>query len=360
MERIHLDLELPLSSFTLEVREDLERPATALFGPSGAGKTSLLEAIAGLRPARGEARIGSRVLLSSRGRIDRRPEERGIGYVPQEGALFPHLSARKNILYGRRRLLAARRTGPLWSLAHVAEALEISGLLDRSPARLSGGERQRVALARALLSGPDLLLLDEPLAAVHTELRERIIPCLARIREEFSVPILYVTHDPAEVLALADWVLFLDRGRVVASGLPREVLLSRARIERSLAGGIENVFTGKVEGSDAARGTTTVRVAGRTLSVPYAARAPGTEVRVGIAAEEILLAASRPESISAQNVIEGKIERIEEMGGTAVVRVLSGEEYLSRLTASAAERMGLAAGQTVYLVIKAHSIHVRP
>jgi molybdate transport system ATP-binding protein len=209
---IVLDFLLHQGAFTLELHERVEAAVTALFGPSGAGKTTVLDAIGGLRrPAAGEIRVGPRCLFSSRDGVDLPPHRRHIGYVPQDVALFPHLDVRHNVLYGRRR-------GERLSLEGVAQMLEIGALLDRAVPGLSGGERQRVALARALMSSPELLLLDEPLAAVDLALRRRILPYLERVRDELAVPILYVTHDRDEVRRLADHVILLDRGRATAAG----------------------------------------------------------------------------------------------------------------------------------------------
>jgi molybdate transport system ATP-binding protein len=181
---------------------------TALFGPSGAGKTTVLDAIAGLRtPSSGSIRIEGRTLFE-RGRVNLPPHRRHVGYVAQDVALFPHLSVRSNVLYGR-------REGQKLSLETVAGMLEIEMLLDRRVPQLSGGEKQRVALARALMSAPELLLLDEPLAAVDIERRRRILPYLERVRDELRVPIVYVTHDPAEARQLASEVIVLENGRMV-------------------------------------------------------------------------------------------------------------------------------------------------
>jgi len=201
------DVSLPLAEFSLSMSEDLDARTTAICGPSGAGKTSLLEVIAGLRtPERGHVRIAGRTVFDSDQKVDIRPRSRHTGYVPQDDALFPHMSARANIMYG-----ASRDDG----LKPVATLLEIESLLDRSVRNLSGGERKRVALARALLADPAILLLDEPLAGVHAELRGRVLEYLARIRDEFSIPMIYVTHDIAEAAALCDEVVMLDRGRVI-------------------------------------------------------------------------------------------------------------------------------------------------
>jgi molybdate transport system ATP-binding protein len=215
---IQLDFALEQQAFTLEIRETLSGKITALFGASGAGKTTTLEAIAGLRrPSQGTIIVNDRVLFSSSQPLDVPVHARRVGYVAQDVLLFPHLRVRRNVLYGR-------RDGQRLALSTVASMLEIEPLLDRGVSQLSGGERQRVALARALMSSPDVLLLDEPLAAVDLELRRRILPYLERVRDELRVPIIYVTHAREEVHALADCVLVLDRGRVVRSGPPADAL----------------------------------------------------------------------------------------------------------------------------------------
>jgi molybdate transport system ATP-binding protein len=214
---ITLDFELWQGDFRLEIHERVDARITALFGPSGAGKTTVLDAIAGLRtPIAGEIAIASHVLFAA-GTVDLPSHLRHIGYVTQDVALFPHMNVRRNILYGRRR-------GQKLVLEAVASMLEMTPLIDREVATLSGGERQRVALARALMSAPELLLLDEPLAAVDLELRTRILPYLERVRDELGVPILYVTHNVDEVVSLADHVIVLNRGSVARSGVPSATL----------------------------------------------------------------------------------------------------------------------------------------
>ena len=206
---IALDFHLRQGSFALDMHARLDKPVTALFGPSGAGKTTVLDAIAGLRtPASGSITIDARALFDSVAGLDVPPHRRHVGYVAQDVALFPHMSVRRNVLYGR-------REGQKLSLPTVAEMLEIETLLDRDVPQLSGGERQRVALARALMSAPELLLLDEPLAAVDVERRRRILPYLERVRDALRVPIVYVTHDLAEARQLADQVIVLEDGQVI-------------------------------------------------------------------------------------------------------------------------------------------------
>jgi molybdate transport system ATP-binding protein len=216
---LRLEVLLTQGSFTLDVTARVEARATALVGPSGAGKTTLLEAIAGLRtPGRGEIRIGDHLLFSSRDGVDLPAHRRHVGYVPQDVALFPHMNVRRNLQYGRSRN-GSRHAG--LPLDRIAKMLEIEPLLDRGVKDLSGGERQRVAFARALLSAPDLLLLDEPLAAVDVPLRRRIVPYLRRVRDELGVPLVYVSHDLEEVAMLAEWVVELDGGTVVRSAATR-------------------------------------------------------------------------------------------------------------------------------------------
>jgi len=206
---IRLAFRLRQGDFVLDIDESLNAGITALFGPSGAGKTTVLDAIAGLRtPQSGRIAVHDRVLFDSTARVDLPPHGRHIGYVPQDVALFPHMDVRRNVLYGR-------RPGQKLALETVAAMLEVGTLLDRRVPDLSGGERQRVALARALMSAPELLLLDEPLAAVDVERRRRILPYLLRVRDELGIPVIYVSHDRGEVDQLSDRVVMLENGRVV-------------------------------------------------------------------------------------------------------------------------------------------------
>jgi molybdate transport system ATP-binding protein len=219
---IRLRFSLTQGAFHVSVDQALNARITALFGPSGSGKTTVLEAIAGLRRIdEGTIAVGEHVLADSMRRIDLPARLRRVGYVPQDVALFPHLSVRRNVLYGA-------RAGSL-SPGRVLEILEIAHLDERSSVvSLSGGERQRVAIARALMSAPSILLLDEPLAAVDEDRRRRIVECLVRVRDEIGVPVIYVTHDAGEVRAIADHAVLLERGAVTAAGPPGRVLPERA------------------------------------------------------------------------------------------------------------------------------------
>jgi molybdate transport system ATP-binding protein len=212
---LHFDVSLAQGEFTIAVRESSRVEVLGLFGPSGSGKTTLLEIIAGLRtPSRGAICIGEATLFDAARGIDVPPRLRQIGYVPQDVLLFPHLDVRANLLYGAR---AA-------SLEPLTDILDIRALLDRRVTNLSGGERQRVAIGRALMTSPALMLLDEPLAAVDRQRREQILPYLLRLRRELHVPLVYVTHDAAELVQIADRVLVLENGRVRKAGAPSEAL----------------------------------------------------------------------------------------------------------------------------------------
>ena len=206
-------ISLPLTDFPLTIDVEIQNQVTAIFGPSGAGKTSLLDLIAGLRhPKSAFIQLGDRVLTDTTARTNVPTRLRQIGYVPQDLALFPHLSVRQNLLYGCKENQSA---DSLFTYEHVIQVLEIGSLADRRVTNLSGGEKQRVALARALLASPQILLLDEPLASLDTLLKFKIIPYLACISDEFHIPMLYVTHDWDEVKALCGEALIMERGKIV-------------------------------------------------------------------------------------------------------------------------------------------------
>jgi len=352
---IRLALDLPLARFRLRVRLDLPARATAVMGPSGCGKTSLLEAIAGLRPrARGRIVVGDDVLLDTDAGIRLRPEARRVGYVPQDAGLFPHLTALENVCFGarggRRRVEAA------------LEALEIGPLRSRHPVSLSGGEKQRVALARALASNPRLLLLDEPLAALDVELRERILPYLLRIRDEWNVLLLYVTHNLGETLTLAGDLIVMRDGAVEAHGPPLE-LLGAPEISRASAGGLENLFRGRVVSHDAAGGITDVALSGGLhLSIPFAGTLDvGATVTIAVRAEEVLIATAPAPHLSARNVFPVRVLSVLPATGDAIVRCESrdgGHVWLARLTQSAVDALALAPGSAVWLAVKSHSVRL--
>ncbi len=219
MPAFELEFSLRQGAFSLELSERSDARALALFGPSGSGKTTIVEAIAGLRtPSAGTIAIAGRLLFSRGRHVNVAARDRRVGYVPQDVLLFPHLDVRQNVMYG-----AARGKA---DVEHLLELFELRDLMPRRVASLSGGERQRVALARALVSGPDVLLLDEPMAAVDLPRRRRILDALLKIRDELKVPLVYVAHSPEEVRRISDRVLVLDQGRVTGQGPPGEVLPS--------------------------------------------------------------------------------------------------------------------------------------
>jgi len=216
MAAFDFDFTLEQGEFALAFKVHVDARALALFGPSGSGKTSALETVAGLRtPSRGRIAVDGRLLVDIDAHVNVPVRQRRTGYVPQDTLLFPHLNVRDNVTY-------ARREGARPDLHVLVELLELAPLMNRQVGSLSGGERQRVAMARALYSGPNVLLLDEPLAAVDLPRRRRIVEALLGIRDQLGVPLIYVTHLPEEALTVADWAILIDNGQIVAAGRPRE------------------------------------------------------------------------------------------------------------------------------------------
>ncbi len=356
---LEVDIEHPLGAFSLDIHFRSGRGLTALFGRSGAGKTSVVNAIAGLiRPRRGRIAVDGEVLVDTQRRIDLPPHRRRVGYVFQEGRLFPHLTVRQNLLFGR---WFARGRTAAGRLDEVVELLGVGPLLDRRPGRLSGGEKQRVAVGRALLASPRLLLMDEPLASLDARRKDEILPFLERLREEASVPIVYVSHSVAEVARLASTIVLIADGRVRAVG-PVEEVMGRAGLA-PLAGGFEAgaVLAARVAGHDPRYGLTELAGAFGRLTVPRLGAAVGCALRVHIRARDVILATAPPTGISALNVLAAEVEALVPVeDATLEVQLRLGpERLLARVTRRSGDALGLAPGRRVFAVIKTVAIDRR-
>jgi molybdate transport system ATP-binding protein len=340
---------------------------TILFGASGSGKTTLLDCIAGLTtPDAGRIAVDERILFDADTRTNVPVAKRSVGYVLQDLALFPHLTVEQNTEYGLAHL--SRRARKERAAAMLRE-FRIDHLSQQRPAEISGGERQRVALARALVTDPGVLLLDEPLAALDAATKTKILDDLRRWNRAHRIPILYVTHSREEVIALGERVLVMERGRIIAQGTPHEVLSAPLQETVAQLAGFENIFDATVKSVHEDRGTmicqvTTCRAPGDKpgsfvlLETPLIRAEMGTRVRVGIRAGDILLAISKPEGLSARNVIAGQIVSAERRDMIISARVDCGVEMDVHLTLAAREALRLVAGSEVWLVIKTHSCHL--
>ncbi len=329
-----------------------DAPVTALFGRSGAGKSSVIAAIAGLlRPDAGRVALGQDTLFDSQKRIDLPPPARRIGVVFQDSRLFPHMTVRNNLLYGWRRTSAHRRL----DLAGVVEPLGIGHLLERRPATLSGGEKQRIAIGRALLANPRLLLMDEPLASLDGERKAELLPLLAQLPRVFATPVIYVSHALDEVLRLADRLVLLDQGRVLAEGTVEDVAnrTDFAQIA-ALEGGPDafTVIAATIRDHDEAAAQTQLTFGGRTLTVPLTGGAVGDRVRLRIAAGDVMLALAPPSGLSVRNVIAARIVALNEVTGMVDVMLDAGGPLRARITRAARDELALKPGMSVYALIK--------
>jgi molybdate transport system ATP-binding protein len=350
-------VEHRLGDFTLDAAFDSGGGLTALFGRSGSGKTSLVNAIAGLiRPAHGHVVVDGEVLTDTARGVFVPARRRHIGYVFQEGRLFPHLTVRQNLLYGRwfARSSGRRAGGHAGEVEQVVELLGIADLLGRRPANLSGGEKQRVAIGRALLAHPRLLVMDEPLASLDEARKTEILPYIERLRDEFGIPIVYVSHAIAEVTRLATTMVVMSEGRVAAVG-PTAAIMGRIDLfpltGPAEAGAILNT---RVAEHDVRFGLTTLRAAAGDLRVPYIDLRLGTQLRVRIRARDVMIALEPPRGLSALNILPGTVAEIGAAEGPIVeIRLdCAGEPLIARLTRRSVEALGLAPGRQVYAVIK--------
>jgi len=332
---------------------------TILFGASGSGKTTTLDCIAGLANAEeGRIVIHGDALFDADANLSLPPWRRRVGYVIQDLALFPHLTAGENVAYGLKAATSELRRKRARELLNM---FRIEHLLERRPAQLSGGEKQRVALARALATEPRALLLDEPLAALDRPTKSRLIDDLRQWNQSHQVPILYVTHSSEEVFALGEQVIVLDAGRIIAQGRPHEVMRAPRLETVAQLSGFENVFDATVMGIHENRGTMTCRLGGGPLELetPLVRADIGAKLSVGIRAGDLLLATENPRGLSARNVIPGIVRRVEPRDVIVSATIdCGGTEFEVHLTLAAREALALAPEKSVWLVLKTHSCHL--
>lgn len=342
--------------FDLQCNIHTDHGITVLFGPSGAGKTTVLNCIAGLlRPSEGRISVGPQILFDSEARIDVPVRQRRVGYVFQNLALFPNMTAAANIEYGIAKMPKPERRN---RVEEISTSLGINHLLDRKPAHLSGGEQQRVALARTLVTNPSVLLLDEPLSGLDAPTKSRIINDLRIWNDAHRIPILYVTHDRTEVFALSERVIVLDNGQVIADGTPFEALESPQSERLAYLTGLENILDAHVESLNSAAGTMTCSTGSLKLEVPMARIHAGAPTRLGIRAGDILVATSRPEGLSARNVFPGRIATKTRRDAMTVLQIDCNPMLEVHVTPQAEESLGLSVGREVWLVLKTHSCYV--
>jgi molybdate transport system ATP-binding protein len=349
---IDVRLEIRRAAFSLSASFATEAPVVALFGRSGSGKTTIVQALAGLvSPRAGHVRVGGTTLYDSAAGIDLPPERRRIGYVFQDALLFPHLDVRGNLDFGERLVKAGER---YVDRKQIVDLLGLGPLLARRTPTLSGGERQRVAIGRALLASPRLLLMDEPLASLDGSRKAEILAYVEILRDELAIPIVYVSHSIEEVTRLADHMVLVSEGRTIASGTVPEIM-GRAELEpvtgRFQAG---SVIETRVESHDLDDGLTTLAFDGGRFVVPVVDALPGERVRVRVRARDVALALAPPADASFLNVLEGTVTAVSDRPGPLVDVTLAvgGAAIIARLSRRSCTRLALAPGRRAFALVK--------
>ncbi|MSP78280.1 MAG: molybdenum ABC transporter ATP-binding protein [Dehalococcoidia bacterium] len=350
-------IQLQLGAFQLDAElEASPGSVLVLFGPSGSGKTTMLRSIAGLvPPQQGHVEVGGRVLCDTSAGAWVPPHERRIGYLPQEYSLFPHLDVAANVGYGLSTLPKAAQEVRVRELLHT---FQIEDLKAHPTHTLSGGQRQRVALARALAPRPDVLLLDEPFSALDLELRRAARTEIRRILKATSIPVVLVTHDREEALALGDAVLVMDQGKRIAQGEPLQVLghPAQARVARLV--GVENLLRMRVAQADTRTGVMLCEQGSVRLEVPLVDARVGEDITIGIRADDIILASSDPSGLSARNRLPGKVAEVAPRGAGYDVLLDCGVPLRCHVTQRAVEELGIRPGASLWAVVKASSCFV--
>jgi molybdate transport system ATP-binding protein len=349
---IEVDVTHRLGAFELEARFASEGRLTAFFGQSGSGKTSLVNIVGGLiRPERGRIVVDGATLVDTASGVFVPAHRRRVGYVFQEGRLFPHMTVRQNLLFGRWFTPREERTVQLET---VLDLLGIGHVLERRPGALSGGEKQRVAIGRALLAAPRLLLMDEPLAALDDERKDEILPFIERLRDEAHVPIVYVSHSLAEVSRLANTIVLLRDGRVAAVGSPAEVLSRTDLVPHNAVEEAGAVIEARISEHDTQFGLTMLKSEAGPLRTPHLELPIGTAVRVRIRARDVMISNGPPHGLSALNVLPGRVIELKR-SGAALVEVgidCGGVRLGARLTRKSVEMLRLEPGLPVYAILK--------
>ncbi|MBT4038695.1 MAG: molybdenum ABC transporter ATP-binding protein [Rhodospirillales bacterium] len=353
---IDISIRHQLGDLSLQTDIQAGPGINALFGRSGCGKTTLINIIAGLcTPNEGHIIIGDRVLFDSGAGINMAPEHRRMGYVFQDARLFPHLSVVQNLTYGMDLLSPGDRRH---TVEEISNLLELGALLPRQPTTLSGGERQRVAIGRALLSGPAMLLMDEPLASLDAMHKAEIMPFIERLRDELALPVFYVSHDLDEVIRLADNMIVMSNGTVAVQGSVEQTM---ARLDvQAFTGPHEAgaVVIATVQNNAETDGLTELLCEAGRIVVPGIDIEPGTSIRLRIRARDVSLATTVPVGSSVLNVFEGTVVDVKEVNGEphADVLVDVGVPLISRITRRSAKNLDIKPGKTVYALVKAAAI----
>ena len=336
--------------FCLEVAFDVDHPFTAVFGPSGSGKTSVLNMIAGFhRPQHGSIRLEDRVLLDTERQVCLPPERRHVGMVFRTAAVS-HLTVEANLRYGQRRT----RRGRKLDFARVIEVLEIGPLVRRFPRNLSGGEQQRVALGRALLSGPELLLMDEPLASLDAPLRDRVLSYLERAAAEWNIPILLVTHSQTEVRRAAQWVVLMEKGRMVGAGRPDDALSRPEPLTWTGATGLINIL--RLEKVEMREGTCMALVGAKRCNCRHRDVNSAAPRLVQFSPSDVILARHDVSGLSVRNHLRGTVCRIVPTRQAFFVAVDIGQIIWAEVTSQAAAELELQPGMEAICLVKANSL----
>lgn len=357
---LELDILLPRKHFDLQIQARFPIGITGIFGPSGAGKTSLLHAIAGLiKPQNGKITLGEKLLFDKRQKLNLAVEKRNIGYVFQEGRLFPHMSVEKNLLYGFKKGIE-----PKVSFDEVVQLLGLKHLLKSKPAQISGGERQRTALGRSLLSAPDILLLDEPFSAVDMNLRQQILPFIIRIQERVGIPILVVSHDLPDLLKLSERLFLIKEGKCIGHGIYHELLKKPELTEVFGNSSLVNAIEMEVVEVDVNKGLNLLRWKNEKQEVRIkceqatATYKQGQQIKIFIHANDIALSHEKLPQLSIQNQIKGRVQDLIRKDASLLCIIDAGFKLVVEITSESQRRMDIQIGNEIWCLFKSVAIDV--